>query len=190
MQGSLEAEAKSKAEALRLKKKLETDINELEISLDHSNKAYADLQRSYKKTQGEFKELQVKFEEEQRLASELREQFSVSERRANGLHIELEEARTLLEQSDRARRQIESELADCRETFGNTNNQFGALTISKRKLDGEWQTLHVSISYFYSHSLKSNHILNSRITMAILLSLIKKTGYHVKFLILSIYFLG
>lgn len=145
MQGSLEAEAKSKAEALRLKKKLESDINELEISLDHSNKAYSDLQRSYKKTQGEFKELQIKFEEEQRLASELREQLSVSERRANGLHIELEEARTLLEQSDRGRRQTESELADSRELFGNTNNQFSALTINKRKLDGEWQTLHVSI---------------------------------------------
>ncbi|XP_050734450.1 myosin heavy chain, muscle-like [Eriocheir sinensis] len=142
MQGSLEAEAKSKAEALRLKKKLESDINELEISLDHSSKAYSDLQRSYKKTQGEFKELQIKFAEEQHLASELREQFSVSERRANGLHIELEEARTLLEQSDRARRQTESELADSRELFGNTNNQFSALTIAKRKLDGEWQTLH------------------------------------------------
>ncbi|KAK8374420.1 hypothetical protein O3P69_015634 [Scylla paramamosain] len=142
MQGSLEAEAKSKAEALRLKKKLESDINELEISLDHSNKAYTELQRGYKKCQGEFKDLQVKFEEEQRLASELREHFSISERRANGLQSELEEARTLLEQSDRGRRHAESELADCRELFGNTNNQFNALTISKRKLDSEWQTLH------------------------------------------------
>ena len=38
MQASLEAEAKGKAEALRMKKKLEQDINELEIALDHSNK--------------------------------------------------------------------------------------------------------------------------------------------------------
>lgn len=158
MQGSLEAEAKSKAEALRLKKKLESDINELEISLDHSSKAYSDLQRSYKKTQGEFKELQIKFAEEQRLASELREQFSVSERRANGLHIELEEARTLLEQSDRARRQTESELADSRELFGNTNNQFSALTIAKRKLDGEWQTLHVSIYILMSLKIKFHNL--------------------------------
>merc|ERR1711962_643119 len=39
LQASLEAEAKGKAEALRIKKKLESDINELEIALDHSNKA-------------------------------------------------------------------------------------------------------------------------------------------------------
>merc|ERR1711931_444952 len=37
MQASLEAEAKGKAEALRLKKKLEADIGELEIALDHAN---------------------------------------------------------------------------------------------------------------------------------------------------------
>lgn len=38
MQASLDAEAKSKAECVRQKKKLENDINELEISLDHSNR--------------------------------------------------------------------------------------------------------------------------------------------------------
>merc|ERR1712183_506537 len=43
IQASLEAEAKGKAEALRLKKKLESDINELEIALDHANKANSEL---------------------------------------------------------------------------------------------------------------------------------------------------
>merc|ERR1711922_3824 len=36
---SLEAEQRAKSEALRIKKKLESDINELEIALDHANKA-------------------------------------------------------------------------------------------------------------------------------------------------------
>ena len=39
MQASLEGEQKAKAEALRIKKKLEGDINELEIAVDHANKA-------------------------------------------------------------------------------------------------------------------------------------------------------
>merc|ERR1712135_242045 len=39
VQASLESEQKAKAEALRIKKKLEGEINELEIALDHSNKA-------------------------------------------------------------------------------------------------------------------------------------------------------
>merc|ERR1712043_91491 len=39
LQASLEAESRAKSEALRIKKKLESDINELEIALDHANKA-------------------------------------------------------------------------------------------------------------------------------------------------------
>ena len=38
LQASLEAESRSKAEALRAKKKLETDIQELEQALDHASK--------------------------------------------------------------------------------------------------------------------------------------------------------
>merc|ERR1711970_1322494 len=41
LQASLWAESKAKAEALKDKKKLESDINELEISYDHANKANA-----------------------------------------------------------------------------------------------------------------------------------------------------
>ncbi len=51
MQASLEAEQKSKAEALRIKKKMEGDINELEIALDHSNKANSEAQKSIKRYQ-------------------------------------------------------------------------------------------------------------------------------------------
>ena len=38
IQASLESEQRAKMEALRIKKKLEGDINELEIALDHANK--------------------------------------------------------------------------------------------------------------------------------------------------------
>jgi hypothetical protein len=51
MQASLEAESKGKADAIKQKKKLEGDINELEVSLDHSNRTNADLQKSVKKLQ-------------------------------------------------------------------------------------------------------------------------------------------
>lgn len=143
MQTTLEAEAKAKAEALRLKKKLESDITELEVALDHSNKGYADLQRGYRKLQAEFKDVQVKMEEEQRLASEYRDQFASAERRANAVSGELEESRTLLEQSDRGRRQAESSLTEANEQLSNFTAQFNTLTVLKRKLEGEYQTLQV-----------------------------------------------
>ena len=53
MQASLEGEQRSKAEALRIKKKLEGEINELEIALDHANKANNEAQKSIKRYQVE-----------------------------------------------------------------------------------------------------------------------------------------
>lgn len=51
MQASLEAESKGKAEALRIKKKLEQDINELEVALDVANRAKAEMEKNIKRYQ-------------------------------------------------------------------------------------------------------------------------------------------
>ena len=53
---SLEAEQRAKTEALRIKKKLESDINELEIALDHANKANAEGQKAIKRYQGQLRD--------------------------------------------------------------------------------------------------------------------------------------
>lgn len=155
MQASLEAEAKNKAEALRMKKKLESDINELNIALDHANKANFDVQKQLKKSQGELKDMTLRIEDEQRLASEYREQCSMAERRAHAVSGELEESRTLLEQSDRARRQAESELSDANETISGLTNKHGSLAAAKRKLEGEMQSLQVS-SFHYVYFCTGN----------------------------------
>merc|ERR1712168_1038616 len=120
--------------------------NELEIALDHSNKSNSDLQKSIKKIHIEVKELQDRAMEEEHLASEYREQFSVSERRGNANHGELEESRTLLEQSDRGRRQAEADLADVNEQYQDLYNQHNSLSIAKRKIESEYQTMSADLS--------------------------------------------
>ena len=64
MQASLEAEVRSKSEALRLKKKLESDINELEIALDHANKANAEANKAIKRYQGQLRDVESQYEEQ------------------------------------------------------------------------------------------------------------------------------
>merc|ERR1719458_2055841 len=93
MQSALETESKGKAEALRMKKKLESDVCELETALEHANAANQDTQKAIKKYHQQIREGQAKLEEEQR----------TKERRSNAAQNALEEARTLLEQADRAR---------------------------------------------------------------------------------------
>merc|ERR1711892_894434 len=114
VQASLESEQKSKAEALRIKKKIEGDINELEIALDHANKANAEAQKAIKRYQGQFREAECAYEEEQRARQEMMEKASLSERRANALQGEMEEARSLLDSAERGKRQTEAELSESR----------------------------------------------------------------------------
>ncbi|CAL1296901.1 unnamed protein product [Larinioides sclopetarius] len=155
MQASLEAEAKGKAEALRMKKKLESDINQLEIALDHANKANAEAQKNIKKYQIQLKEVQQALEEEQRARDEVREQYAMSERRCNAMHGELEESRQLLEQADRARRAADSEIAELHESVNELSAQNSSLSMAKRKLEGEMQALHADLDEMLNEAKSS-----------------------------------
>lgn len=45
MQTSLEAESRARMEAVRLKKKMESDLNEMEVQLAHANRQSAESQK-------------------------------------------------------------------------------------------------------------------------------------------------
>merc|ERR1719376_1392789 len=93
----------------------------------------------------DYKDMQLRVEEEQRCASEYREQYGIAERKANALNGELEESRTLLEQSDRGRRQAEAELSDANESVAAQTAMANNLSLAKKKLEGELQALHADL---------------------------------------------
>ena len=104
MQAAVETEAKGKAEALRMKKKLEGDVLDLECNLEHANAANAETQRNIKTYQLGLREAQSKLEGEQMAKEKAHDALIVADRKCNSNQNALEEARTLLEQADRARR--------------------------------------------------------------------------------------
>merc|ERR1719211_119394 len=142
MQGALEQESKGKAEAIRMKKKLEADVTELETALEHANAANQETQKTIKKYHQQIRESQQRLEDEQRTKEVVRDQLLGAERRANSAQNALEEARTLLEQADRARRMTEQELSDTNEQLSDLTCQNQAIAGAKRKLESEMQTLH------------------------------------------------
>merc|ERR1719510_1908509 len=142
MQAALETESKGKAEALRMKKKLESDVTELETALEHANAANQDTQKTIKRYHQQIREAQSKLEDEQRTKEVVRDHLLSNERKANAAQNALEEARTLLEQSDRARRMTEQELSDTNEQLSDLTCANQAIAGGKRKLEAEMQTLH------------------------------------------------
>lgn len=55
MQATLDAEAKSRSEAVRLRKKMEGDLNEMEVQLSHANRQAAESQKLLRNLQVQIK---------------------------------------------------------------------------------------------------------------------------------------
>ncbi|XP_052774014.1 myosin heavy chain, striated muscle-like isoform X3 [Mya arenaria] len=137
MNASLEAEAKGKAEALRIRKKLEQDINELEVALDAANRIRADMEKANKRMQEQCREMQTAIEDEQRNTSEAREAYGMAERRVAVVQGECEELRSALESAERSRKAAENELIDTNDRVNELSAQVQALGSQKRKLEGD-----------------------------------------------------
>lgn len=89
----VEAETRLKTEVARIKKKLQIQITELEMSLDAANKTNLDLQKTIKKQSLQLTELQAHYDEVQRQLQVTLDQLSVSSRRVQSLTAEVEEIR-------------------------------------------------------------------------------------------------
>merc|ERR1712012_492509 len=120
MQAAVETEAKGKAEALRMKKKLEGDVLDLECNLEHANAANAETQRNIKTYQLGLREAQSKLEGEQMAKEKAHDALIVADRKCNS-------NQNALEQADRARRMVEQELADTNETLSDQTCQNQAI---------------------------------------------------------------
>merc|ERR1712108_106587 len=137
MQIALEAETKGKVEALRMKKKLDSDVIDLGIALEHANAANAESQRNISLIQGNIRNVQKRFEEESRAKAVATDNLISADRRANANQNALEEARTLLEQADRNRRMVEQELADTNESLSDQTCTNQAICGAKMKCEQE-----------------------------------------------------
>merc|ERR1719400_420102 len=142
---SLEAEQKSKAEALRIKKKLEGDINELEIGLDQANKANAEGLKALKRYQTQLRDTIQGFEDEARSRQQVCEQVGIADRKAQALNGEMEESRALLDSSERANRQLTQEIADARLAVTEMQSINSRDTAVKRNLEGSIHTIQAEI---------------------------------------------
>merc|ERR1711972_1299027 len=139
MQTTLDSESKARAEAIRTKKKLEGDFNDLEIQLGHANRQAAESAKQAKHVQSLLRDAQVKADEADRKVEDMVEQMAVTERRSNLLTGEIEELRNAVEQAERGRKLAETELNESNERSNLLHTQNTALINQKRKLETELQ---------------------------------------------------
>merc|ERR1712064_132690 len=113
MQSALETEAKGKAEALRMKKKLESDAADLGLALEHSIAGNAETPTTIKKYQLQVRDAQAKVDAESQAKSAAAD----------------------------AKVAAEQELADTNENLADLSNVNQSIAAARRKLESEFNQL-------------------------------------------------
>ncbi|XP_047446425.1 myosin-7 isoform X1 [Mugil cephalus] len=145
LQSSLEAETRSRNEALRLKKKMEGDLNEMEIQLSQANRQAAEAQKQLKAIHAHLKDAQLQLDDALRANDDMKENMAIVERRNNLLQAELEELRAALEQTERSRKLAEQELLDVSERVQLLHSQNTSLINHKKKLEADTVQLQTEV---------------------------------------------
>merc|ERR550517_1351135 len=145
MQAAIEMEGKGEAGSRLNFFHVEKNVLDLDTALEHANAANAETQKVIKRYQLNLRETQAKLEV-------AHDNLLAADRKAHANQNALEEARTLLEQSDRARRMVEQELADTNETLSDQTCTNQAITGGKMKLDSELQTLSADLDEMASEA--------------------------------------
>jgi chromosome segregation ATPase len=97
--------------------------------------------KTNKKLQQTVSELQSQIEDEQKQRAEARENAVAAERRANQLLVDLDDTRSSIEQQEKARKAVETELHESSDRVNELNAANSNLSAFKRKLEGDLQAL-------------------------------------------------
>ncbi|XP_075415283.1 myosin-8 [Tenrec ecaudatus] len=170
MQSTLDAEIRSRNDALRVKKKMEGDLNEMEIQLNHANRLAAESLRNYRNTQGILKETQLHLDDALRGQEDLKEQLAIVERRGSLLQAEVEELRASLEQTERSRKIAEQELLDASERVQLLHTQNTSLINTKKKLENDVSQLQSEVEEVIQESRNAEEKAKKAITDAAMMA--------------------
>uniref|UniRef100_L7N3J9 Myosin-4-like n=1 Tax=Xenopus tropicalis TaxID=8364 RepID=L7N3J9_XENTR len=170
MQSTLDAEIRSRNDALRLKKKMEGDLNEMEIQLSHANRQAAESQKQLRNVQGLLKDTQLHLDDAQRGNDDLKEQLAIVERRNNLMTAEIEEMRSALEQTERGRKVAEQELIDVTERVQLLHSQNTSLINTKKKIESDVSQLQSEVEEAVQEARNADEKAKKAITDAAMMA--------------------
>ncbi|XP_069056507.1 myosin-1B-like [Pleurodeles waltl] len=170
LQSTLDSEIRSRNDALRLKKKMEGDLNEMEIQLGHANRQAAEAQKQLRNVQAQLKDAQLHLDDALRSNEDLKEQVAMVERRSNLMAAEIEEMRAALEQTERGRKVAEQELMDVTERVQLLHTQNTSLINTKKKMETDISQLQTEVEESIQESRNAEEKAKKAITDAAMMA--------------------
>lgn len=182
----MDQEIRQRAEAVRSRKKMEADFNDLEISLATAQRHADESQKTTKNLTLSIKDLHVKLEDITRATEDAKEQVklpfvvkmvlsgkfqgTVAERRVGLMNTEIEELRGALEQGERARKQAEHDLMEANERSNMLHTQNTAFINQKRKIENELNNVRTEVDEAIAEARQAEEAAKKALTTAALLA--------------------
>merc|ERR1711990_90667 len=170
IQASLDNEMRQRGEAVRSRKKMESDFNDLEVQLQNARRVAEDSQKNTKTLTSQLKELNTKLDDTQRATEDSREQGAVADKRVALMSTEIEELRNGLEQGERARKQAENDLMEANERSNMLHTQNTAFINQKRKIENELNNVRTEVDEAISEARQAEEAAKKALTTAALLA--------------------
>jgi len=137
----VEAETRLKTEVARIKKKLQIQITELEMSLDVANKTNIDLQKTIKRQSLQLTELTAQYDEINRQLAITMDSLNVTQRKYQALTAECEEVRGNYEHALRAKKAVELQYEEAHGRINELTTVNVNLVSVKAKIEQELQAV-------------------------------------------------
>merc|ERR1712180_133136 len=169
-QASLDQEMRARGEATRSRKKMESDMNDLEVSMGTTSRQASDAQKITKELSTQLKEITIKNDDVQRTTEDAREQAAVAERRVTLMSTEIDELRSGLEQAERSRKQAENDLMEANERSTMLHTQNTAFINQKRKIEGELMAVKNEVEEAINEARNGEEAAKKALTTAALLA--------------------
>merc|ERR1719259_1474515 len=149
---------------------MESDMNDLEVSLATTTRQAADSQKVTKDLTTQLKEITIKNDDIQRNTEDAREQAAVAERRVTLMTTEIEELRNGLEQAERCRKQAENDLMEANERSTMLHTQNTAFINQKRKIESELLAVKNEVEEAINEARNGEEAAKKALTTAALLA--------------------
>ena len=170
IQASLDSETRSRVDAGRSMKKMESDLNDLEVTLATAKRQAADAQKNAKDLTAQLKDLRIKNDEVLRSTEDARENSAVAERRVAMMSTEIDELRRALEQADRSRKQADNELMEANERSTMLHTQNTSFINQKKKIESELTSVKTEVEEAIKEARSGEEAAKRAMTNAALLA--------------------
>ena len=147
LQANLDGEIRARGDAVRNRKKMEADFNDMEIQLKTATRSAEEAQRQVKGLNVELKDKTAKFDDLNKMKDDATEQDQLTDRRVNLMMNEVEELRAVHEQCERTRKLVDTELIESNERANMLHVQNTTLLNQKKKMEASLATFRYTIFY-------------------------------------------